>query len=379
MDSANNNRLAFIDIARTYAVYLALLTHALHNFGIPRVGSFIYNYPYFTSMATPMFIFMFGVMMELAYVNKSNVFLNAGELDSRLIKRSFQCYLAYCFTALSAFIGGYLTTKDFFLALIFLSDSRYGNILFLYTITLLLMPFILRLRIKLGRASFFWMLTPLILIYFFNEFFESIAFGHFGYVINKLTGMGDASGGPSVLFGLLFVLTGMVAGSYSSRSSDSKAIYVLSLVICSIFITILFIRESAFTIDSIKTVMTDYAYGQYRSAQNLNYYFLGTTYALITFCSIKILVDKVGLFRYLGLRLSAVAISSLFAFSIGNIVLNLMSDVSNFISPIISLSIFFIAVTMMSIYKEKLPLYNILNKLFKLNFANRREKNNLSP
>ena len=47
-------RILFLDAARTYALILALGTHALHVLGVPDVGSWVMNYPFFTSMAAPM-------------------------------------------------------------------------------------------------------------------------------------------------------------------------------------------------------------------------------------------------------------------------------------------------------------------------------------
>jgi hypothetical protein len=69
---ANLSRLHFIDFARTYAVFLALLAHSLETTGvIDRLGEDSLYIRQFTRTATPIFVFMFGFMIEFVYATRA--------------------------------------------------------------------------------------------------------------------------------------------------------------------------------------------------------------------------------------------------------------------------------------------------------------------
>ena len=96
----NRSRLHFIDFARTFAVVLALLSHSLNNTEVlDRMGAdSLYitlhqavHPKQFTRIATPIFVFMFGFMIEFVYATRARD-SGAASIQRRLRVRSFQCY-----------------------------------------------------------------------------------------------------------------------------------------------------------------------------------------------------------------------------------------------------------------------------------------------
>ncbi len=62
---AASTRLAFIDCARTFAVLLALLSHGLSTTGsFEHLEAGGFDPRHLTRTATPLFVFMFGFMVE---------------------------------------------------------------------------------------------------------------------------------------------------------------------------------------------------------------------------------------------------------------------------------------------------------------------------
>ncbi|KGO34480.1 hypothetical protein JT06_07930 [Desulfobulbus sp. Tol-SR] len=84
MSSSHQNRLTFIDVARTYAILLALLSHVFAATGFfQQLGSDALLIRQFTRMATPLFMFMFGFMNEyFAPWNIVTCFIHRGKCDS---------------------------------------------------------------------------------------------------------------------------------------------------------------------------------------------------------------------------------------------------------------------------------------------------------
>lgn len=180
-----SDRLVFIDVARTYAVILALLTHALETINLfDQLGTDSVYIRQFTRMATPMFVFMFGFMVELVYVKR--VEQKQSSVSKWLYIRSFQCYVAYALTSLSAYFGGYKTIEDVLASLVFLSNAHFGNILRVYCIILLLTPTIINIRIKHGIKSLYFFITLLLIVLFYLPPLQSFDFNLAGRPLNIL-------------------------------------------------------------------------------------------------------------------------------------------------------------------------------------------------
>lgn len=62
----------------------------------------------FTRSATPIFVFMFGFMVEFVYTRRARN-LGVSAVRRRIYVRSFQCYVAYALVSFSAYLGDYKT------------------------------------------------------------------------------------------------------------------------------------------------------------------------------------------------------------------------------------------------------------------------------
>ena len=115
-------RIYFIDFARSFAIMLALTDHSMNDFGV------WHNYPQttynilktFTTSATPTFLLLFGMMLEIIY-RKRLVKEGMRKMASQMINRSFQCYIGYFLTVIAGLIGGLLTIKNSIAATLFSS------------------------------------------------------------------------------------------------------------------------------------------------------------------------------------------------------------------------------------------------------------------
>src|SRR5215472_18913485 len=143
----NLSRLHFIDFARTFAVVLALLAHSLSNTGVfDRMGADSLYIKQFIRTATPIFVFMFGFMIEFVYATRARA-SGVASIQRRLRVRSFQCYFGYCLTSFCTLLGGEQSLYQFAKSLAFFGDSRFGNILRVYAVVMLFTPLLVRLRL----------------------------------------------------------------------------------------------------------------------------------------------------------------------------------------------------------------------------------------
>jgi len=137
-------------VARTWAVGLALFAHGISTFGgVATLGDASPFVQLLVRTATPTFVFMFGIMLELVYERRA-LFDGMRPVTRRLLLRSAQCYLGYQLTVIAAVIGGYLTAGAGAEALVFLQNSRFGNILRFYSFAMLAAIPIIWLRLRYG-------------------------------------------------------------------------------------------------------------------------------------------------------------------------------------------------------------------------------------
>jgi len=355
-----SQRITFIDVARTYAVFLALLSHGFLATGMFR--QLDENSVYirqFTRMATPMFLFMFGFMIEYVYVRRAR---NQG-LDSirkRLMVRSFQCYLGYALTSLSALIVGYKSLAGFIGSLVLFSDSRFGNALRIYAILLLLAPVVIRLRLKYGRLFVMAALLFVTLSSLFLVQTKGYTFGVFDRPLNALFGIGARPGGPSVWHSMCFMLAGMFVASGLPSGPDRRLFGFFRsssvMLTVSIALGVVFIHEKP------GSALRMFAGAGYRSDNRIEFIIIGI------FCSVMMMMIFGAVFgsrpppRLLKLFLP-VGQASLFAFTLGNILLNFTLTIARQWPPAVYLSIFFCCVLFLTRTRERLPYYTLIHDM----------------
>ncbi|NOK60154.1 MAG: hypothetical protein GFH27_549291n347 [Chloroflexi bacterium AL-W] len=323
MSGTVKKRLNFVDVARSFAIFLAIFSHAMIDFGgWDLLSSDQVLIRVISRSATPLFIFMFGMMLELVYFKRYEQ-QGLQPITQRLVKRSLQCFIGYQLTVLAGLIGGSLTPMHAAGAALFLADAHFGNILRFYSIALLLaIPLLMfRQRYKslgmIGLLGGIWITYPILTALNIRDLsmFSGLGGVLFGIVGNHH--------GPSVLYGFTFLIVGMlVASSLANwREQGLGAFYqtaTMVLGLCGAIIVGLVVSSSASEVAQNFVTME-----AYRAQNHPGYYAIGL---FLCMCILILLSLLVPLHHSLP-GWSAVPMefgrSSLTAYTLGNVVLNL--------------------------------------------------------
>ena len=322
--TVSSNRLLFIDLARSLAIVLVLVAHALQAFqgfalmGLEnelRVRLIIRN-------ALPLFVFMFGMMLELVYFRKWQA--NGGfEPSRRLLVRSFQCYVGYLVTALAGVMVGVTGPKDTLKAALFLGNAEFGNILRFYAIVLLLAIPLLYLRDRFGRGI---LVALLLVVWGTYPLIASMQVPRehmVSFPIGMLLGPMGHAVGPSVLQGLTFVVVGMLCGSGLANwqqvgLAPFRRMTLYVVLLASIPVIYLSLQSS------ISDVYGSFAGFEWRRLNHPGYYSIGVM-------NCGVLLIALSYFFPIGRELPPRADgfllfgrSSLMAFTVGNVILILL-------------------------------------------------------
>lgn len=358
------NRLTFIDVARTYAIILALLAHALITTGaIDKLGADSIYIKQFIRMATPMFVFMFGFMVEFIYVKRAS---NCGvkQISRRLYVRSFQCFVAYVLTSMCAWLGGYKSLESVVNSIIFLSEARFGNILRAYCVMLLVTPFIIKLRLKIGVKLLYFALVLLLILHAFISHLQTIDFGILNHPMNILFGIGIHQGGPSVIGAFIFYLAGMIVAAGVGRGDLNPKEFYKS--IASLFVVMLV--AGAFLIqDNLYDTWRFFSNATYRKLNDPGYYIIGTCCSLLAIAVCYALIGNRKLIKPLSFILP-IGTSSLISYTVGNMLLNLFGQYSQRVELIVFLVVFFSAVVLITRNITSMPFYNKAFTLMNLEY-----------
>lgn len=320
-----SQRIIGIDVCRSIAILLAMLSHTLiefrffHFFGdAGAVMRFVIQ------MAPVTFICLFGAMLEIVYKPRLDGPRRASALRQLYI-RALQCYLLYCLTIVSLMLFDDVSIGYALRCMLLLGASPYADILKFYALALLLAPALLTLRLRFGLVpllalglgiQFVWPLLQLI-----PE--PPIVFGkdYLGMPLGFLYGGGQGVGGPSLLHGLSLVCIGMVLGHGVMRFLDPApesrrhGLLILGLLFVPS------VAASALMWNWADPFATVLAIAD-MSLRNENHpiYFslgLGFTVAAVLLCVLAVDVFQ----RSWGSRLQFMGKTSLFTFSFGNILL----------------------------------------------------------
>ncbi len=356
-------RLHFIDYARSYAILLALLSHAMAATGTwQRIGENSNYIQQFTRMATPMFVFMFGFMMEYVYARKAHQ-IGLAAVRKRLFVRSFQCYFGYVLIAVCCLLSGDKYWHGFLDSLVLLSNVRWGNILKVYAVMLLIMPGIITLRLKYGIRFLYVTLVLLTIGLSFTAKLKSADFGSFNHLLNFLAGVGPLKTGPSVLHSFIFLLAGMYMASSLTSSgpparTDLSAFYAASLRLLTTFVVLAVLLIQQDPVDAWR-MFADYTY---RGNNMIGYYIIGgitSVLALTAFCYV---IGTKPPPRLAAFFLS-IGTSSLISYTCGNILLVLFGFMAAMVSPYVFITLFFVCVILITKYIDRAPMYGFFNHL----------------
>lgn len=219
--SKARHRIPAIDIARSIAILLAMLSHSISAYN---GGEHLYS-PWLQLAlrpATATFILLFGTLMELNYARKYRE-RGPAAAASALFSRAIQCYVLYVFScAVLSLVEGYSLAYFLRMALL-LGATPYTDILKFYAVILLLSPLLLRARIRWGlpRLALACLAVHVIHFLFYPlPFYEDFPGSRilFGFLYGATTDIA----GPSVLHGLTFVITGMWLGHRLQQSKGRR-------------------------------------------------------------------------------------------------------------------------------------------------------------
>jgi surface polysaccharide O-acyltransferase-like enzyme len=326
-----SRRISGLDTARALAIFLAVCSHSFIHFGVwPLLDSDLALLLHlFTRSATPVFIILFGMMLELVYLKR----LLAGKRTDcwrRLVSRAIQCYSLFLCVVVAGVAGGKLSPNEGIRAAVFLSEAYFANILTFYSVGLLAGILLLELRARFGLRVVAYACAVIWISYPFVKAVPDVP-GSMGYLASLLVGVG-AQTGPSVWQGMSLVAFGMFLGRAteallsSERSERKQALLLLGAIV--VFISTV-LAMSAMQ-DGLRPLLKGFADFSYRAANHPNYYLLGSLLA-IGLIGGSIAAASV-LPPVVVSRLNVFGISSLFAYAFGNVVLNLLPPLAGNLS-----------------------------------------------
>ncbi|MBL7856261.1 MAG: DUF1624 domain-containing protein [Cyclobacteriaceae bacterium] len=313
-------RIYFVDFARSFAIVLALTDHSMNDFGVWK------NYPEsvyvilktLTTSATPTFLLLFGMMLEIIYLKRYRK-EGVHKISYALVKRSFQCYVGYFLTVLAGIAGGLLSWKQGFAAAVFFGNCHFGNILKLYTIMLLLAIPLVWYRNRYGVvATLILCVSPWLLYPVIQQL--PVLQNNLAIFTSSIFGFGN-SGGPSILNSLTLVGIGMLSASFISLESR-YAFQIKTLVVIALLAIVLIAVVVLLPVDQL---VYNHTHNIFRNQNHPVYYLFSSMLGLLVAILSSLLIP-------IGKKVSAstdnflvFGRSSLTAFTAGNIILNLIA------------------------------------------------------
>lgn len=320
-------RFEAVDIARSVAVLLALAGHAQQNYPPVQEGQDFLQFLLgaVTRFGTPTFIILFGAMIEIVYARKTR--LDPGQdLLGRTAERALHCYLFFVATSLAALANQHYGVAHFIGSIGFVAPGRYGNVLKLYVIILLLVPVIVRLRVRFGFAALFAILCVTWTAHLGLKTVEpppplsdSKAFM---YTVGTFLGIGREGFSPSLLDAFTFVFAGQMIGAFVVGVADSSvAVRRRAMWSMTGFVVILLVLLVAFAALYEGDVASDWAGFRLRREDHPLYFVIGVLGAL-ALLAVASAVAAVTPERWRA-PLGAAGRHTLLVYSLGNILLNL--------------------------------------------------------
>lgn len=238
------SRIVGLDIARSLAIVLAMSSHCISAYN----GGAHLPYAWLQLLfrpATPTFIILFGMMLELVYFSRLEQ-RGSATTQQKLLSRAIQCYVLYVVSC------GVLSLREGYSAAymvrmcLLLGATPYTDILKFYTLLFILSSSLLQLRQR-------WGFMPLIVLCLLFQLFHAV-YGSLPYydgfvgseiAFGVLYGATDIVAGPSVLHGLTFVVMGMWLGTQIKAShgrhtllSTSNPRVVALFLVCAAFLAV---------------------------------------------------------------------------------------------------------------------------------------------
>ena len=218
MNLAMSKRIIGIDLARAIAILLVTWKHSMASFGARGhlEGWTSIALELVMQLATPIFLILFGAMLELVYRPR---FERGQKRDTvrRLHKRALQCYGYYCLAILVFFfVMGTYSAKALPLVFTGFISVPYSHLLAFYTVALAIAPLLIVARLRFGLWP---LIAAALLIHLAHPVFQQLSpapeiFGrdYLQHMSGFLYGKGVDFIGPSLIHGISLVCFGMLFG-----------------------------------------------------------------------------------------------------------------------------------------------------------------------
>ncbi|MBY0406379.1 MAG: DUF3603 family protein, partial [Rickettsiales bacterium] len=217
MQSAKQQRIYGLDLARSLAIFLAIIGHSVNNYNGGKELFSEWSALLFRSTG-PTFITVFGIFVELVY---APVLVRQGPaaMAKKLFVRAVQCYTLYAFSCLVLALVQNYSVMYTLRMVVLLGATPYTDILKFYAAMLLLSPLFVMVKHRYG----IWPLVAFcLMVHVLHYFFYPVPYydGFTGsdILFTYLYGASTVVAGPSVLHGITFVVTGMWLGSYLRKN-----------------------------------------------------------------------------------------------------------------------------------------------------------------
>lgn len=321
--SKDSHRIKGIDICRSVAIGLAMVSHVVVTFSIGLTGDVLAWVRFAMQMAPATFILLFGSMLEVAYASKFRAG-NAEKAITRLLVRSAQCYCLYFISIIPLLIFHDYSILYGIRTALLIGVTPFTDILKFYALALLFAPLMIVIRLKFGLipmalgAAFIQALYPLIAD--FRMAVPAQGKDYIGPALAFLYGGSEADvGAPSLLHGLSLVSLGFLVGwcaraffSDEARQRQKAAYVAFIILACSLCVSAIFWTDTQDVLRGIATL----------EIRNDNHPFY---YALGVFCSVSFLLLCLFLFDVVKLnfadKVRFLGSTSLFTFCFGNVLL----------------------------------------------------------
>ena len=209
-------RIQGLDVARSWALLLALAAHVMVQVGMPMPSPLI---GILIRTSTPIFILLFGAMIALVHLPRAER-LGMQALTEKSWARALQCYLLFLVNVAALWIAVPYSARYALLCTTMLGSTPYAGILQYYTIMLAAMPLLVLLLRKVPLTLCLAVATVVHLVFPVLKAIPSpppvMGQPILGRLVDLTVGTGTAIeiAGPSILHGMVLVFAGFALGRW---------------------------------------------------------------------------------------------------------------------------------------------------------------------
>jgi len=320
----SERRIVFVDAARGLAVALALYIHSLGTFGswyqLGRIGQPLVRLV--TSAATPTFILLFGAMLEMVYY-PALLKDGAPAVRRRLLRRSWNCYVAYLITVAASVVGARRGALHGIAAALSLGAVQYGNILKFYAFALVVAIPLLEFRRRRGLVPTVLVgLAPWVAVFWLDRVPWPPPSSHVSYLTAMLVGRPVGRSWISLLHSQALVVSGMTIGWSLATGRERRSWAVFYRTATAILLASFAVACALMVVLGPRQALSGYMTLRFRASHHVGYYAFGLLEATALLIGVSLLLPPRMPYSSRLTPFLSLGRSSLFAFTLGNCLLD---------------------------------------------------------